>query len=273
LVFGIIEIIGNKLLEILTAEDRNFLNDILTLIYNVNSIPNKIKFKVLDIQDVIKSFNKLKQNIIKSLPTQSISQSFLNSIEKPSIITNLIEHENKDKDDDSFITTPIDIPIAKYIPKINKPVGFSSIKLVQMQSNKTQSEIININNKDDLTKPVVEVSKPVVEVSKHVVEVSKTIDVNTNFDTKKQDGNNGNNRNYNRNRNRNKNGNGNNNSNNKHNDNSNISFNNTTNNSIDDDGFIKIERKSRIINDPQVKSNNNSNNSNNFRQKDKQKNN
>jgi hypothetical protein len=55
LVFGIIEIIGKKLLENMSDDDINFLNDILTLIYNINSIPNKIKFKVLDIQDIIKS--------------------------------------------------------------------------------------------------------------------------------------------------------------------------------------------------------------------------
>ena len=258
LVFGIIEIIGNKLLEILTVEDRNFLNDILTLIYNVNSIPNKIKFKVLDIQDVIKSFNKSKQNLIKSLPTLSLSESLSKTLDITSIITNVDEN----KYDDSFtnITESIDIPIVKNTPKTNKPVGFSSMKLVQMQSYKTQSEIIP--KIEDVNRTVVEVTKPVLEVTKPVIEVTKPVNDKYN---KKQDKD-SNNRNYNRNRNKNKNGN----SNCKNNDQSNISINNTSNTSIDDDGFIKIERKSRIINEPQIKSNNNSNN---FRQKDKQKNN
>ena len=74
---------NKQLLELLTDDHRNFLNDILTLIYNVNSIPNKIKFKVLDIQDMIKTFEKNKKietnTYMKKLPfnARTCSLSFL----------------------------------------------------------------------------------------------------------------------------------------------------------------------------------------------------
>jgi hypothetical protein len=36
----------------MSEKDKIFLNDILNLIYNINNIPNKIKFKVLDLQEM-----------------------------------------------------------------------------------------------------------------------------------------------------------------------------------------------------------------------------
>jgi len=70
LVFGIIETLGNSILENMVYDDKQLLNEVLTLIYNMNSIPNKIKFKVLDIQDMVKTFEKerkveQKDNILK----------------------------------------------------------------------------------------------------------------------------------------------------------------------------------------------------------------
>jgi hypothetical protein len=70
LVFGIIETLGSSILENMGYADKQLLNEVLTLIYNMNSIPNKIKFKVLDIQDMVKTFEKerkveQKDNILK----------------------------------------------------------------------------------------------------------------------------------------------------------------------------------------------------------------
>ena len=58
LVFGIIDILNDKLFSIFTENDISLLNDILKQIYNNNTISNKIKFKVLDIQDMISKFEK-----------------------------------------------------------------------------------------------------------------------------------------------------------------------------------------------------------------------
>jgi hypothetical protein len=151
LLFGIIEIIGKQILELLSDEHRNFLNDILTLIYNVNSIPNKIKFKVLDIQDMIKSFNKTKQSLIKQ--TNKI-------VDIPVI------------DDTSYIDMP-----SINLPKKNKPVNFSTLKLVQMNTNKTSNDLVpnlEINNTNLIVNYKEEVPKlevPRVEVSR--VEVTR----------------------------------------------------------------------------------------------------
>jgi hypothetical protein len=295
LLFGIIEIIGKQILELLTDEHRNFLNDILTLIYNVNSIPNKIKFKVLDIQDMIKSFNKTKQTLIKQtskivdIPviddTQVINIPSMSSMSSMSSISNL--------------------------SKKTKPVNFSTLKLVQMNTNKTSNNLtpnVEVNNtienyKEEVPNveiprvevPIVEVSKvevPIVEVSK--VEVPRVevprvevpnLDSNSKYEKKQNRKNNQNNDNRNKNndnKNKNKN-NDNDNNDNKNNDNKkpyyrnnknfekkinkNTNPSNTVNpastyhsapiipNTIDDEGFIKIERKSRPISDLQNNNN------------------
>ena len=258
LVFGIIEIIGQNLFDIISENDRYFLNDILTLIYNVNTIPNKIKFKVLDIQDMIKTFNKSKQSSSK----QSSSKSLNTSIDIASKIS--VEMP---------VEMPVEVPVEinNTFTRKNKNISYTSLKLVQMNTNKTPNEPVSridtqttLINKSEI--PNVEV--PNVEVSN--VEVPKTdvpnvelsnLDLNNKNDNVKQDKDlNNRNKNYNRNKNRNKN---------KiesrqdsrQDSRQNINFEPKSESKpevkTDDDGFIKIERKNKINNTSYPKSNNN----------------
>jgi hypothetical protein len=306
LVFGIIEIIGKKLLENISDDDINFLNDILTLIYNINSIPNKIKFKVLDIQDIIKTFNKNKKPLINKI------------IDIPNIsnISNIINDAPTKYDEPIFDSKNIELPLIN-LPKKNKSINFSSLKLVQMQTNKTTNDCEV--SKEEVSKsevPKSEVSKsevPKSEVPKSELiskdEVSNILE-NTNLEVSKVELNNKyekNNKNNNRkNRNSDNKNSDNKNSDNKNSDNknsdnknsdtrnsdtrnsdtknrdnknrdyrnkdknnknvektnSNSSFNtSSTYNNVDDEGFIKIERKPRVNNELQV--------NNNFKHKNK----
>ena len=63
MMFSIFETITKKIFGLMKAEDRSLMNNVLNLIYNVNSIPNKIKFKVLDIQDIINTMVKANSNL------------------------------------------------------------------------------------------------------------------------------------------------------------------------------------------------------------------
>jgi len=263
LVFGIIEIIGKNLFDIISENDRYFLNDILTLIYNVNTIPNKIKFKVLDIQDMIKTFNKSKQSSSKSLNT-SVEISSKMPVEMP---------------------VEIPVEINNTFTRKTKNISYTSLKLVQMNTNKTSNEPVsrietqtNLFNKSEI--PNVEVSN--VEVSNvevsnvevsnvgdskievPIVELSN-LDLNNKNDNVKQDKDlNNRNKNYNRNKNRNKNK-----IESRQDSRQNINIESKSEVKTeskyeaksevktDDDGFIKIERKNKINNTSYPKSNNN----------------
>ena len=296
LIFGIIEVIGNKLFELMNESDRNMFNDILTLIYNVNNIPNKIKFKVLDIQDIIKTFEKTKkteQTILKQKLPVNVLDNLLNDI---------TEDEIDIKYDLPLQTAPV---IEK---KIYKPINYSSLKLVQMQ--KTVTEPVPANVLDvipNTEKIILETIKQDV-VNQDVVKSDSTnIDIITqksntsennnqdslfykakkNYKNKYKDQNSNicdtdksdnslqnkkyykNNKNYNSNTNINTNTNSNmpiankytntNNLQRKQNDNiCNKSFNDD-----EDDGFIKVERKGKITNNNNSNNSNNTNNSNN----------
>ena len=295
LVFGIIEIIGKNLLENMCDDDINFLNDILTLIYNINSIPNKIKFKVLDIQDIIKTFNKNKKPLINKIID----------------IPNIINDSPTKYDEPIFDSKNIELPLIN-LPKKNKSINFSSLKLVQMQTNKVtndcevskeevpKAELI-LTSKDEvpniLENTNLEVSK--VELN-NKYEKKNNNRKNRNSDTRNSDTRNNDTRNSDtRNSDTRNNDTRNNdtrnsdtrnsdtrnsdtrnkdyrNSDNKNRDYRNKDKNNknleqtnanslsntsSTNNSIDDDGFIKIERKHRVNNELQV--------NNNFKHKNK----
>jgi len=256
LLFGILEIVGLKLLNIITENDRNLLNDILMLIYNVNTIPNKIKFKVLDIQDMIKSFIKSKQIPIK--PINNNHNHNQNPIYKS--IDTIVE-EKVEEPVEEPVEEKVILPIEK--PKQNKQINYSSLKLVQMKSINTENDFV----------PKVEVPKvevPKVEVPK--VEVPKVELITKDGNNRNHHRNNRNNRNKDSNRNKdinrteNKNTVQSNKITNNNNNNNNIVPNSTIKTNDDDDGFIKIEKKPRIINN---EFQNSSNKKNNFKQKNK----
>jgi len=55
MVFAIMESLIDEIWDKFKEKYRNLFKEILTLVYNCTNIPNKIKFKVLDLQDVIKN--------------------------------------------------------------------------------------------------------------------------------------------------------------------------------------------------------------------------
>jgi len=145
--FGIIEILGNKLLNIMSGKDKTLLNDILNLIYNINNIPNKIKFKVLDLQDIIKIFEK---NAL-----QNIKQKLI-IVEKEKEVEIEIEIEKEaekeaEKEKEIYILNNIPITNKNLINGISKSNYSSSLKLVQMKSNITPIDLIHkleVKNED-----------------------------------------------------------------------------------------------------------------------------
>ena len=89
LIFGILETLNDNILNVLNTGDKILLNDILNKIYNINTISNKIKFKILDIQDIIKKYEKKNQNstLLSTQSTIQTSSILTSSIPIPSIPT------------------------------------------------------------------------------------------------------------------------------------------------------------------------------------------
>ena len=195
LVFGIIDILNDKLFSIFTENDISLLTDILKQIYNNNTISNKIKFKVLDIQDMI---SKFKQNNKK--------ETVEKPIEKPS-------------------EKPSEKPIEKPIENINKykPINYANTLI-----NKTiNNEIINNKYTETLNTQNI-INEPIGNKLDNKYTVKKNTNNNDKQLYKKK---------YNKN-------------NNSHKYKNNKNIEQTTKHkqeesNIDDDGFIKIERKNK----------------------------
>ena len=261
ILFGILETLNIYIFNILSEEDKNLLNDILKQIYNINSISNKIKFKILDIQDIIKKYEKqIQQHTIVtpvvsvvpvvpvvSVPTQSVSKiipsqqyniNYANKLNsKP--LSKLVFKTSLEKSVEKPVEKPVEKLVEKPVEKlVEKPVE----KLVEKPVEK---QVVNL------------VEKP-VDNTEVIVEKQNNINFTKQKQYKKKYNNNYNNNNNNNNYNNNNNNNNNNNYNNnkinfKTKTNTNINTNNTNNtinnnnNDINDDndGFITIERKKK----------------------------
>jgi len=126
-IFGIIETMGENLLEIIKLNDKYLLDDILNLIYNAKFIPNKLKFKILDIQDIIKTFDKNNKNSSKpNSSSSSISISNSSSVYKQSYVeTNKSELLNVYKPVVSISVpyrAPVYEPIFKHVQPVVQPI-------------------------------------------------------------------------------------------------------------------------------------------------------
>jgi hypothetical protein len=264
LLFGIIEVIGNKLFESMNENDRHVFDDILTLIYNVNNIPNKIKFKVLDIQDMVKTFEKNKK-----IEQASIKQKMPFNV-LDNLLSTIPESEN-----DSNYDLPIQIPSLPE-KKIYKPINYSSLKLVQMPKTITTPDIVlDVVPNVEIIKPdliIQDVNKSdeseLIKVEANTQEAqfykpkknykNKYKEQNTNMcEIDKNDNTSQNNKRYYKN-NKNYNTNNTNTNINSNSNNTNTNtlprnqndaiFNKTFSNNEEDDGFTKVERKSKINN-------------------------
>ena len=175
LIFGIIEVIGNKLFDLMNQNDKNLFNDILTLIYNVNNIPNKIKFKVLDIQDMVKTFEKTKIKINENtIFKQKIPINVIDNL-----LNDIPENEN---DYDIKYDLPVQTPtiIEK---KIYKPINYSSLKLVQMKTNKPISEVVPEIVYEVISETVPETVQKIIPETVTIKEDIKKEIIKTDFNT------------------------------------------------------------------------------------------
>jgi len=149
--FGILEILGDKLLNIMSENNINFLNDILNLIYNINNIPNKIKFKILDLQDIIKTFEKNVKQILKQKKQMDIE---INTVLETESYTQV----DTQVDTQDYILNNIHntkLNSNSNLNNITSKPHFSSLKLVQMKSNRTPIELINKLELKNIVKDVV----------------------------------------------------------------------------------------------------------------------
>ena len=205
LIFGIIDILNDKLFNIFNENDISLLIDILKQIYNNNTISNKIKFKVLDIQDMISKFekNNKKEPVKKQVEKQVEKQ--VNNINK------------------------------------NKPINYANTLINKTINTKPSINNETINNETINNEPIFSKNKSIdtPHIDKSLNEpISNKLD---NKYTIKKNTNNNDKQLYKKKNNKNNNSN-------KYKNNKNIEQ--TTKykqeeSNIDDDGFIKIERKNK----------------------------
>jgi hypothetical protein len=74
MVFAIMESLIDEIWSKFSDKSRELFKDILTLVYNCANIPNKIKFKVLDLQDVIKN---IKVTVVASSSTPTTAPTIV----------------------------------------------------------------------------------------------------------------------------------------------------------------------------------------------------
>ena len=208
LVFGIIDVVNDKLFNLFSSNDMFLLNDILKQIYNNNTISNKIKFKVLDIQDMISKFekNNKTESIIKPIE-KPIEKTIVKPIEKS--IEKSIE-----KPIEKPIVNPIEKPIEKPIETLhkNKPINYANTLI----KNDINCKYINNESTNNDTITIESITNDTPTENANVKQIYK--------------------KKYNKNNNS------------KYKNNKNIQQ-NTQNkqetSNIDEDGFIKIERKNK----------------------------
>jgi hypothetical protein len=58
LLLGVMQVVGDFYIPLMSSDMRELLNDVLKQIYSASNMTNKIKMKVLDIQDLIKTIDK-----------------------------------------------------------------------------------------------------------------------------------------------------------------------------------------------------------------------
>ena len=85
---GMMETICTTVWNILSDKQQNCIKDVLNLAYNMNNIHNKIKFKILDLQDIIKNIKPITKTITKPItkqeepeePKENITENKINQL-------------------------------------------------------------------------------------------------------------------------------------------------------------------------------------------------
>ena len=85
MVFAVMEILINEVWCQFSDKSRALFSEILSLVYNCGNIPNKIKFKVLDLQDFIKNFKPAKVPVYAPASVANNIQTNLTVVVKAAI--------------------------------------------------------------------------------------------------------------------------------------------------------------------------------------------
>ena len=138
LIFGIIDIMKKDIFNILNENDKQLLNDILKQIYSIHSISNKIKFKILDIQDMIKLYEKEKEKekVIVEIIKENSIHTILNDTVNDTI--NDTVNDNNSVNDDDYkkekeTKKSTLIPLSKLLFKTSLNKAQAHVQLPQQQ--------------------------------------------------------------------------------------------------------------------------------------------
>ena len=132
MVFAIMEILIDDIWLGFSDKYRALFNEILTLVYNCANIPNKIKFKVLDLQDMIKNIK------VSVAPSTGTNTSNTGSISVAAISTS------------SFI---VEKPIVSEEIKVEKAVSLSDNQVNIWEARKQQQQIVPVQNQSTIPMP------------------------------------------------------------------------------------------------------------------------
>lgn len=191
MVFAIMEILIDDIWFGFSDKYRALFNEILTLVYNCANIPNKIKFKVLDLQDVIKNIK------VNNVPASSASTSSLLVVEKPiTIDENQIQKNKQVNDESNSVNNPVNIWEARKQQQIS---------INQIQS-KTQTQSLSSNLVSNIKSNYRTIRDDNIQLcSSESFRNRKIINEKDTNNYNCSNGNNNNNNNKNRNRNKNRN--------------------------------------------------------------------
>jgi hypothetical protein len=157
MVFAIMESLTDEIWSKFSDKSRDLFKEILTLVYNCANIPNKIKFKVLDLQDVIKNI-KISAVASSSIPaTASIITATIvventmgfNDIEKQKEQTEQMEKTTNSKLEKSSSSNNNSVPNPVNIWEARKQQQVSINPNQNQQIFNTKSQVSLSNNKDN----------------------------------------------------------------------------------------------------------------------------
>ncbi len=136
MVLAIMEILYNDIWNKFSDKTRGLFKEILTLTYNCANIPNKIKFKVLDLQDMIK--NVKIQSVVSTDADKQKENNTISKVETSSTLNNL---NNNSVSTPAPVPTPAPAPAPVPVPAPAPVSASSSVNI--WEARKQQQVSIN----------------------------------------------------------------------------------------------------------------------------------
>jgi hypothetical protein len=137
MVLGIMELLIDDIWFVFNDKTRSQFNEILTMTYNCASIPNKIKFKVLDLQDMIKNIKINNVVTVTNTSTSTNNKQVLSTIIQDVKNVNIINMNDLVKNIDAFPDNLLPVK-----PKINVWENRKQTLQVNKSNESNQQELI-----------------------------------------------------------------------------------------------------------------------------------